>query len=77
MSSWLMPYNAYPFGYNSLLPYYQTPQLNTLLDAFFDDRMMPRMRDFAGKLTMHDNGNFEYRVDASGFRPEEVKLLKK
>lgn len=46
--------------------------LSRVLDAFFDDSLTPRVRDFAGHLTVKDNGDFEYKVDASGFRPEEV-----
>lgn len=44
-----------------------------LLDTFFNDEdFTPRIRDHAGHLQVKDNGDFEYRVDVGGFRPEEV-----
>lgn len=44
-----------------------------LLDTFFNDEdFTPRIRDHAGQLQIKDNGDFEYRVDVGGFRPEEV-----
>jgi len=46
-----------------------------LLDTFFnDDEFTPRIRDHAGQLQIKDNGDFEYRVDVGGFRPEEIQV---
>lgn len=74
MMSLLTPL-TYPLGYTLspwLYPRSGELEANRMLDLFFDDTLTPRMRDFTGQLKIHDNGDFEYRVDASGFRPEEV-----
>uniref|UniRef100_A0A914E7B0 SHSP domain-containing protein n=1 Tax=Acrobeloides nanus TaxID=290746 RepID=A0A914E7B0_9BILA len=75
MQNFIQPY-APTLGYG-LYPFaHPTAELglSRVLDAFFDDSLTPRVRDFAGHLTVKDNGDFEYKVDASGFRPEEVKV---
>jgi len=46
-----------------------------LLDTFFNDEdFTPRIRDHAGQLQIKDNGDFEYKVDVGGFRPEEINV---
>jgi len=62
-------YDPYGMG---LDPYYG---LSTALDHFFDDSsQLLRLRDHAAKLEFTDDGGFNYKVDASGFRPQELKV---
>ena len=46
-----------------------------LLDTFFDDNSQRlRLRDHAARFTVQPNGDFNYQVNASGFKPEELKV---
>jgi HSP20 family molecular chaperone IbpA len=75
MSRWNDP--RHPGGYNAnwgLTPW-SSNFGPSLLDTFFNDvDFTPRIRDHAGQLQIKDNGDFEYRVDVSGFRPEEIQV---
>nr|CAD2201777.1 unnamed protein product [Meloidogyne enterolobii] len=44
------------------------------IDRYFDDRVGFQMRDHAAQMKIEPNGDFTYKVDASGFRPEELKV---
>uniref|UniRef100_A0A914CIS3 SHSP domain-containing protein n=1 Tax=Acrobeloides nanus TaxID=290746 RepID=A0A914CIS3_9BILA len=70
MQPYTLNYGLYPI--QTLHP--ANTGLGNILDAFFDDTLTPRVRDFAGHLAIKENGDFEYKVDASGFRPEELKV---
>uniref|UniRef100_A0A914DNY2 SHSP domain-containing protein n=1 Tax=Acrobeloides nanus TaxID=290746 RepID=A0A914DNY2_9BILA len=45
-----------------------------MVDTFLDDDMQLRIRDNAGQLKMEENGDFTYRVNIQGYRPEELKV---
>jgi HSP20 family molecular chaperone IbpA len=46
-----------------------------LFDSFVDNQAALRLRDNAGQLKFSDDGrSFEYRINASGYRPEELKV---
>lgn len=76
MSRWNDPsYYRHFGGYNQGLTPWSSNLGPSLLDTFFNDvDFTPRIRDHAGQLQVKDNGDFEYRVDVSGFRPEEVSI---
>lgn len=63
-----------PWGYRGVTPF-AGGLGGGLLDTFFgDDDFTPRIRDHAGQLQIKDNGDFEYKVDCGGFRPEEIQV---
>ena len=77
----LNPYD--PFGRRNLNAYNPAWGLTPfsgglgggLLDTFFNDNdFTPRIRDHAGQLQIKENGDFEYKVDVGGFRPEEIQV---
>nr|CAD2167899.1 unnamed protein product [Meloidogyne enterolobii] len=44
------------------------------MDYYFDEYMGFQMRDHAAQMKIEPNGDFTYKVDVSGFRPEEVTV---
>uniref|UniRef100_A0A914HGE7 SHSP domain-containing protein n=1 Tax=Globodera rostochiensis TaxID=31243 RepID=A0A914HGE7_GLORO len=48
-------------------------QMERELDHFFDG-VQPQLRDHVAQLNMSDSGELSYKVDVSGFRPEEIKV---
>jgi HSP20 family molecular chaperone IbpA len=76
MSRWNDPSYYRHFGsHNQGLTPWSSNLGAGLLDTFFNDvDFTPRIRDHAGQLQIKDNGDFEYRVDVSGFRPEEIQV---
>uniref|UniRef100_A0A914H2D1 SHSP domain-containing protein n=1 Tax=Globodera rostochiensis TaxID=31243 RepID=A0A914H2D1_GLORO len=72
----LLPYNLFfrraqpSIGHSLFAP---LEQMDRELDHFFDG-IQPQLRDHAAQLSMSDKGELSYKVDVSGFRPEEVKV---
>ncbi|KAE9554330.1 hypothetical protein FO519_002440 [Halicephalobus sp. NKZ332] len=51
------------------------PSVMDVLDTFFDENTNRlRLRDHAARLSVKPNGDFDYKVNASGFKPEELKV---
>uniref|UniRef100_A0A183C1R2 SHSP domain-containing protein n=1 Tax=Globodera pallida TaxID=36090 RepID=A0A183C1R2_GLOPA len=73
----LLPYNL--FYRRALLPsighslFAPLEQMERELDHFFDG-VQPQLRDHVAQLTMSDSGELSYKVDVSGFRPEEINV---
>ena len=53
---------------------HQIDRSMAMMDRLFDNDMNIQLRDHVGKLAMNEKGEFTYKVDASGFRPEELKV---
>uniref|UniRef100_A0A183BHY4 SHSP domain-containing protein n=1 Tax=Globodera pallida TaxID=36090 RepID=A0A183BHY4_GLOPA len=76
MSS-LLPFD--PFYRRALRPvighsfFAPLEQMERELDHFFDG-VQPQLRDHVAQLSMSDSGELSYKVDVSGFRPEEVNV---
>ena len=71
-----------PFGFHRRQHYvnpldlleHQIDRSLAMMDHLFDNDMNIQLRDHVGKLTVNEKGEFNYKVDASGFRPEELKV---
>ena len=48
--------------------------VDDIFDTFLDDRLMPRMRDNAAQMRLDDKGSFNYRVNVSGYKPDDLKV---
>ncbi|KAF7629856.1 SHSP domain-containing protein [Meloidogyne graminicola] len=55
-------------------PFDQIDRWVNSMDRYFDEQTGFQMRDHSAKLMIEPNGDFTYKVDASGFRPEELKV---
>jgi len=55
-------------------PRHWANELNAQLDHFFNNANQVQLRDHAAKLSVEKNGDFSYKVDASGFKPEELTV---
>ena len=44
------------------------------IDTFFDNSRQLQVRDHAARLNFGDEGDFTYKVDVSGFHPEELEV---
>ena len=72
----MFPYNPFratshwsPYGVRSMMHDFDD------FDSFLDNSAALRLRDNAGHLKLSNDGqSFEYRVNVSGYRPEEVKV---
>ncbi|KAL3093819.1 hypothetical protein niasHT_021648 [Heterodera trifolii] len=77
----LSPFSYDPFNRRSLWPVTTivgnvlSPfrQLERELDHFFDG-MQPMLRDHVAQLNVSNKGDFTYKVDVGGFRPEEINV---
>ncbi|KAL3105497.1 hypothetical protein niasHT_026931 [Heterodera trifolii] len=77
----LTPFSYDPFYRRSLWPMTTTVgnvlspfrQLERELDHFFEG-MQPMLRDHVAQLNVSDKGDLTYKVDVSGFRPEEINV---
>lgn len=45
-----------------------------MIDHFYDDVNRLHVRDHPARLSVQPNGDFNYTVNVSGFRPEELKV---
>uniref|UniRef100_A0A914Q8B0 SHSP domain-containing protein n=1 Tax=Panagrolaimus davidi TaxID=227884 RepID=A0A914Q8B0_9BILA len=74
MSLWLYdPFRA-ASSHRQYNPLNELAQIERQLDHFFDaPSQQLRLRDHAGQLS-HDENGLKYRIDARGFKPEELKV---
>jgi hypothetical protein len=59
-----------------LRPRYWDPlrMVDDIFDSFFDDQLQFRLRDNAAQMRFDDQGSFNYRVNVSGYKPDELKV---
>uniref|UniRef100_A0A914LBP0 SHSP domain-containing protein n=3 Tax=Meloidogyne TaxID=189290 RepID=A0A914LBP0_MELIC len=55
-------------------PFDQMERWMQSMDRYYDEHMGFQMRDHAAQMKIEPNGDFTYKVDVSGFRPEEMTV---